>query len=95
MTFSFAALDTADSLLQQHSNFPIRTATEIVLKIYCCNSATFTYDAHVDWGLNTSTKIIANIYYNNKQVIGNNEVQKDAVASLKKDSDQRHEMSST
>ena len=83
VAFAFAVLDTTDNLLQRHRNILIRNAAQTVLKSHCRNVA-FICDKHVEWELHTCSKIVVNIYYDNKQVIANDQVRKDVVTGFKK-----------
>ena len=43
----------------------------------------FTCEAHVEWGMKFSSKIITNIFYNNKQKIATDAVRMDVVSGFK------------
>ena len=60
----------------------VRTSAGLVLRKYS-NSVRFACNEHLDWGMNFSTKIIVNIFYNNKQKEKNNTVRKSEVSGLK------------
>ena len=60
-----------------------RTAAEYVLKKYS-QRVHFTCEDHAEWGMHYSTKIIINIFYNNKQKIAADSVRKDVVSGFKK-----------
>lgn len=77
----FAILDFVEEDILQLSRQITKAAT-YVLKNYgppcefCCNE-------HNDWGNKFATKIIVNIYFNNKQKQSKDEVRKDAVSGFK------------
>ena len=43
----------------------------------------FTCEAHVEWGMKFSSRIITNIFYNNKQKIATDTVRMDVVPGFK------------
>ena len=64
----FAILDSVDHKIITFQSISTRTAAEYVLKKYS-QPVHFTYEDHVEWGMNYSIKIIIHIFYNNKQKI--------------------------
>ena len=79
VSHGFAILDSADSAFDSVST---RIAAEYVLMEYS-EPVRFTCEAHVEWGMKFSSKIITNIFYNNKQKIASDTVRMDVVSVFK------------
>ena len=79
----FAVLDYVDAIIQRYSRVSVREAGQYVISKYCPN-AMFTCDEHIEWGTKFATKIIVNIFYNNKQKLTADSVRKEAVKTFKK-----------
>ena len=77
----FAILDSIDDKITTFQS--TRTAAEYVLKKYS-QRVYFTCEDHAEWGMHYSTKIIINIFYNNKQKIAADSVRKDVVSGFEK-----------
>ena len=78
----FAILDSADEKITAFDSVSIRTAAEYVLRKYS-QPVRFACEAHVEWGMKCSSKIITNIFYNNKQKIATDTVRMDVVSGFK------------
>ena len=78
----FAILDSVDDKITTFQSTYTRTASEYVLKKYS-QRVHFTCEDHAG-GIHYSTKIIINIFYNNKQKIAADSVRKDVVSGFKK-----------
>ena len=74
----FAILDSAGST----DSVSTRIAAEYVLMKYS-EAVRFTCEAHVEWGMKFSSRIITNIFYNNKQQIATDTVRMDVVPGFK------------
>ena len=75
----FAVLNYTDKrVLKQCPNLPSRAPGQFILRYHCAN-VLFPCDYHTAWGGQIAQKIIANIYFNNKEKITNNSIRKDAV----------------
>ena len=63
--------------------YNISKSAMYVLKNYgpCC---LFTCDSHEEWGVKFATKIVINIFFNNKQDQSKEIVRKDTVTAFKK-----------
>ena len=78
---SFAALDfTCEAIEMQ--NEPARSLAEYVLINYC-HSELFTCHSHQDWGYKFASRIVANVFFNNKRKLTTANVRKDQVTSFK------------
>ena len=78
----FAILDSADEIITPFDPVSTRTTAEYVLMKYS-EPVRFTCEAHVEWGRKFSSKIITNIFYNNKQKIVTDTVRMDVVSGFK------------
>ena len=78
-----AVLDYADSAIEKEDEIPARLTAEYVLR-RCCPNVEFACNAHIDWGFIFATKIIVNIFFNNKQKVTNARVRKDDVIQFKR-----------
>ena len=78
----FAILDFVEKDISS-LNFPVRKLATYVLREYG-PIPHFTCEEHEEWGFNFASKIIVNIYYNNKEKLLNDEVRKDSVVGFKK-----------
>ena len=72
----FAILDSTDEKITAFDSVSTRTAADYVLRKYS-QPVRFTCKAHVEWGMKFSSKIITNIFYNNKQKIATDTVRMD------------------
>ena len=72
----FAILDSVDDKITIFQSISTRPAAEYVLKKYS-QRVHVTCEDHAEWGMHYSTKIIINIFYNNKQKIVADSVRKD------------------
>ena len=79
---AFAILDTADNLLQSYSTLPVSLAAEEILE-YNCNIP-FACEDHSERAIKLCRRILVNVFFNNKQKIVNDSIQKDALTSFKK-----------
>lgn len=79
---SFAALDFTSAAIQAESG-PARTLAEHVLSKFC-HHGKFTCSNHENWGFKFASKIIVNIFFNNKKKLTNADVRKDNVKTFKK-----------
>ena len=79
---SFAILDYIENAILATS-VPVRKATTYVLQKYG-PTCEFTCEEHKNWGFVFATKIVINIFYNNKQKLAADSVRKDAVCGFKK-----------
>ena len=79
----FAVLDYVDAIIQRYSRVSVREAGQYVISKYCPN-AMFTCDGHIEWSTKFATKIIVNIFYDNKQKLTADSVRKEAVKTFKK-----------
>ena len=79
---SFAILDYIENDILATS-VPVRKATTYVLQQYG-PKCEFTCEEHKNWGFVFATKIVINIFYNNKQKLAADSVRKDAVCGFKK-----------
>ena len=80
---AFAVLDYYDYFIVQQKHVPVRdAATYIVLN--CLSSYSFSCEEHIDVAKKFAVRMIANIFYNNKQKINNDSVVKDALTGFKK-----------
>jgi hypothetical protein len=81
---SFSILDlTSDLILKYSSIVPTNMLAEDVLNNYTAG-VYFTCDAHKDSGKRMATRIIINIFYNNKRLISTDNVRKQQVKDFKK-----------
>ena len=78
----FAILNSADEKITELDSVSTRTAAEYVLRKYS-EPVRFTCEAHVEWGMKFSSKIITNIFYNNKQQIATANVRMDVTSGFK------------
>ena len=81
--YCFAVLDYTDRFIQTHSPVNVRKAANYILSLFSPNIR-YACDTHSDWGFRFSSKIIINIFYNNKQKVAAVTVRKDAVVDFKK-----------
>ena len=79
---SFEILDYIENDILAAS-VPVRKATTYVLQRYG-PKCEFTCEEHKNWGFVFATKIVINIFYNNKQKLAADSVRKDAVCGFKK-----------
>ena len=79
----FAVLDMVDPLIQRYMNISVREAGEYVMKTYCVIN-NFTCNEHYDWGLKFASKIVVNIFYNNKQKLDTDAVRKSDLEAFKR-----------
>ena len=81
---SFAIIDLVeDTLLHNFSNIPIRSAARYVLRHFGSNIV-FACQDHLDFAVNLVSKIIVNVYFNNKQKLVNDTIRKEQLAEFKK-----------
>ena len=78
----FAVLDYTSKFIEKESAVPARTVAEYILDTFSPKTE-FTCDIHKDWGFRFATKIIINIFFNNKQNIAADTVRKDAIVAFK------------
>ena len=64
-------------------SLPVKTPATYVLRRYGSESD-FTCVNSLDWGFNFPTKIIVNIFFNNKQRLSRDIVRKESVTGFKK-----------
>ena len=77
----FAILDNLSNLItKQGAN--VKDVSSFVLSKYF-PTVCFICDLHKEWGFKFASKIIINVFFNNKQKIINATVRKDAVISFK------------
>ena len=79
----FAILDYADKFIAKHNQSTIRESAEIILETYSPKYI-FTCEQHSEKGLKFASKIVVNIFYNNKQRLASDEIRKQAVNYFKK-----------
>ena len=77
----FAVLDYTSKFIEKESAVPARTVAEYILDTFSPKIG-FTCDFHKDWGFRFATKIIINIFFNNKQKIAADAVRKDAIVAF-------------
>ena len=82
----FAILDSADETITAFDSVSTQTAAEYVLRKYS-EPPRFTCEAHVEWGMKFSSRIITNIFYNNKQKTATDTVRMDVVSGFKSQKD--------
>ena len=81
---SFAIIDLVeDTLLHNFSNIPIRSTARYVLRHFGSNIV-FACQDHLDFTVNLVSKIIVNVYFNNKQKLVNDTIRKEQLAEFKK-----------
>ena len=81
---TFGILDFISSTLYQITqNKSIREVAERVLTTLQKAEVGFTCESHQNWGKKFSTRIIVNVFYNNKQKLDKSSVRKDQVCSFK------------
>ena len=80
---AFAVLDYYDHFIMQQKHVPARDAASYIL-LNCLSSHCFSCEEHVDVARKFAVRMIANIFYNNKQKISNDSVVKDALTGFKK-----------
>ena len=81
---TFGILDFISSTLSQIThNKSIQEVAERVLTTLQKAEVGFTCENHQNWGKKFSTRIIVNVFYNNKQKLDNSSVRKDQVCSFK------------
>ena len=78
---SFAILDYLEHDIIAFE-IPVAKAATYTLKRYCPVS-NFICETHRDWGFKFATKIIVNIFFNNKQKQAKHSVRKEAVSTFK------------
>ena len=79
---AFAILDMVDTIIQKYEDLSARNAGTYVLKKYCVIN-NFTCIEHFDWGLKFASKIVVNIFYNNKQKMDTDAVRKSDLDAFK------------
>ena len=80
----FAILELVeDTLLSKFSNIPVRSAARYVL-LHFGSNIVFACQEHLDFTANMVSKIIVNVYFNNKQNLANDTVRKEQLAEFKK-----------
>ena len=79
----FAILDFADNFIEKHKHSTTRKAAEIILDTYSPKYI-FTCDQHIEKGYRFATKIVTNIFYNNKQRLSSDSIRKDSLKLFKK-----------
>ena len=67
----------------QQKSVPVRDAATYIL-LNCLSSYSFSCEEHIDVAKKFAVRMIANIFYNNKQKINNDSVVKDALTGFKK-----------
>ena len=77
-----AILDPADEKITAFDSVSTRTAAEYVLRKYS-EPVRFTCEARVEWGMKSSSRIVTNIFYNNKQKIATDTVRMDVLSGFK------------
>ena len=77
----FAILDNLSNLITKQGAY-VKDVSSFVLSKYF-PTVCFTCDLHKEWGFKFASKIIINVFFNNKQKIINATVRKDAVISFK------------
>ena len=80
---SFAILDYVEHFVQNQHVINVREAFELILKKYA-TKFDFTCPEHHKWGRKFASKIIVNVFCNNKQKIASDSVREDAVIGFKK-----------
>ena len=80
---AFAVLDYHDDFVIRRKHVPVRDAAMYIL-LDGLSSCSFSCEEHIDIAKKFAVRMIANIFYNNKQKINNNSVVKDALAGFKK-----------
>ena len=78
----FAILDSANENITAFDSVSTLTAAEYVLRKYS-QPVRFTCEARVEWAMKLASKIITNIFYNNKQKIATDTVRMDVVSGFK------------
>ena len=79
---AFAILDYIEKDISCLS-LPVAKSATYVLRKYG-QQCDFTCDNHRDWGFTFATKIVINIFFNNKQNLSKDTVRKDSVIGFKK-----------
>ena len=79
----FSTLDYVEDFLKKYPFINVHDACQNVLKEYA-PSFNFTCLLHNTWGFKFATKIIINIFFNNKQKATTSNVRKEAVEGFKK-----------
>ena len=79
---SFAVLDYIENDIRS-TTFPVRKSATYVLRKYG-SKCEFTCESHQDWGFTFATKIIINVYFNNKQKLAKDSGRKETVNGFKK-----------
>ena len=79
---AFAILDFIEKDISCLS-IPVAKSGTYVLRKYG-QQCEFTCDSHRDWGFTFATKIVINIFFNNKQNLSKDTVRKDSVIGFKK-----------
>ena len=80
----FAALDAANSLIQQHLKVLAKYAAECVLSEHLNEINVECTDHHVKRCKKFAIKIMVNVFYNNEQQISSDQVRKEMLAAFKK-----------
>ena len=78
----FAALDYTCDVIHQEKE-PGRTLGEHVLSRFC-HKDSFTCDAHAEWGFQFASRIIVNVFFNNKKKLVNADNRRNNVKDFKK-----------
>ena len=78
----FVILDSVDEKITAFDLVSTRIAAEYVLRKYS-ETVRFTCEAHVEWGMKFSSRIVTNIFYNNKQKIATDTAHMDVVSGFK------------
>ena len=81
---AFAILELVeDTLLSKFSDIPVRSAARHVLLHFGPNIV-FACQEHLDFAANMVSKIIVNVYFNNKQKLASDTARKEQLAKFKK-----------
>ena len=78
----FAILHSADEKITAFGSVSTRTGAECVLRTYS-EPVLFSCEAHIEWGMKFLSRIITNIFYNNKQTIATDTVRMDVFSGFK------------
>lgn len=79
----FAALDYVEKDMVNLTKISVTQNALHVLKNYASARGEFCCDWHCDWGAKFASKIVVNIYFNNKQKQTQDSVRKEAIAGFK------------
>jgi hypothetical protein len=80
---SFSILDYVDEVIMRAKTSTTRVSAELILQTYAPKSI-FTCEKHRDDGYKFTSRIVTNIFYNNKQKIAADEVRKNSVVEFKR-----------